>query len=133
MKMVFFWRESEAWNDRILRPANSILEKEYDTKGLILNFLNDDEGLGLKYLTNWIDNGLIEVEKIKQGKLDFYDMWGQAFGAEITRNNVLVYWDYGEISEDENMTFESFYTILTKWSSFIKTIPNIENKVVFTC
>lgn len=130
MNVEFFW--CDKWKDGKLLPEIKITNYSF-SKGLILNFLNDDEGLGLKYLTNWIDNGLIEVEKIKQGKLDFYDMWGKALGAEITRNNVLVYWDYGGISEEENMTFESFYTILIKWSFFIKTTPNIDNKLEFTC
>ncbi|MEB5477524.1 hypothetical protein [Acinetobacter pollinis] len=76
---------------------------------------------------------MIEVEKIRQSTLDFYDMWGKALGAEITRNNVLMYWDYGGISEEENMTFESFYIILIKWSFFIKTISSADNKLEFTC
>lgn len=38
------------------------------------------EGLGLKYLIKWIDDGLIEIEKIKVGELNYYDMWGQAWG-----------------------------------------------------
>jgi|GEM_PF-5801851 hypothetical protein len=26
----------------------------------------------------WIDEGIKEIKKVKQGSLDFYDMWGQS-------------------------------------------------------
>lgn len=130
MRIKYEWRESESWKDGILRPICNCIDTP-SFKGLIFSFLNDDEGQGLKYLSNWIDEGLIEVEKINDGSLDFYDMWGNAWGAEITKQNVLIYWGYDDTKYEENMSFEYFYKILKEWSKFLKTEPSRTNIVEF--
>lgn len=133
MKVIYRWRESDTWNDGILRPNCDFSEVSESFKGLVFNLLLDDEGHGLEYLSNWIDEGVIEVEKIYNGTLDFYDMWGHAWGAEISKENVLIYWGYDDTEREENMSFESFYTILREWSQFLKTEPNETNIVEFEC
>ena len=65
MKVKYWWKESESLRDGIMRPKCDCAEVLDDFKGLVFSFLNDDEGLGLKYLSKWIDDGLIEIEKIK--------------------------------------------------------------------
>lgn len=95
--------------------------------------MNDDEGLGLKYLSKWIDDGLIEIEKIKVGELNYYDMWGQAWGADITKENVLIYWGYDDTKYEESLSFECFYKLVRKWSEFLKTEPRIDQVVEFEC
>lgn len=133
MLIKYWWRESEEWKDGVLRPACDCLSVITGFKGLIFNFLNDDEGQGLEYLNNWIDEGLLEVAKIKDDSLDSYDMWGHAWGAEITKENVLIYWGYDNTDCEENMSFDRFEKILKKWSKFLKTKPSIANIVEFEC
>ena len=77
MKVKYWWKESESLRDGIMRPKCDCAEVLDDFKGLVFSFLNDDEGLGLKYLSKWIDDGLIEIEKIKVGELNYYDMLKQ--------------------------------------------------------
>lgn len=90
-------------------------------KDCLINFLNDDEGLGLKHLKTWVKKGLMEVEKINTGKLDYYDMWGQAWGAEVKRDGVEIYWGYSNIDYKQSLTFDSFYIILKNWSEFLES------------
>ena len=90
MKVKLYWYDR--WKDGVLYPEGVDKNAPTNFKGLIFSLLNDDEGHGLAYLSNWIDEGLIEVEKIHNGTLDFYDMWGHAWGAEISKENVLIYW-----------------------------------------
>ena len=42
----------------------------------IVNFLIDDEGLGISHLQKWIKNGLEEIDKISKKEILEYDMWG---------------------------------------------------------
>ena len=51
MKVKYWWKESESLRDGIMRPKCDCAEVLDDFKGLVFSFLNDDEGLGLKYLT----------------------------------------------------------------------------------
>ena len=74
MLVKLFW--TDRWNNGDLYPEGIILENSSNIKGLIFNLLNDDGGLGLSYLENWMDEGLKEIKKVKQGSLNFYDMWG---------------------------------------------------------
>lgn len=113
-------------------PEINIPECQDDTfKGLIASFLTDDEGLGIKHLKKWIDEGLVEIEQIINGELDFYDMWGQAWGAEITRDSVLIYWGYDDTEYEETMPFDAFYIILRKWREFLDSEPSKDNIVEF--
>ncbi len=131
MKVNFFWSPNLI-NKQALEPDVGLYNHPNGFKcDIIANFLNDDEGLGLNHLKEWFDEGLIEIEKIKRNELDFYDMWGQAWGAEITKDNVLIYWGYDDTEYEENMPFETFYTIIKKWREFIDTEPSLENKVTF--
>ena len=96
--------------------------------------MNDDEGHGIKCLSNWIDEGLIEIEKISNGELNYYDMWAfHAWGAEITKANVLIYWGYDDTKYDENMSFECFYKIIKEWGAFLKMAPSVDQIVEFEC
>lgn len=131
MKVIYYW--VNRWKDGVLYPEVKFENTSLEFKGLITSFLNDDEGLGLKFLSNWIDEGLREVKKIHAGELDFYDMWGQAWGAEITRDSVLIYWGYDDTVYEETMDFQCFYKMLSEWSEFIKTQPSLENIVEFDC
>ena len=133
MKVKYWWKESESLRDGIMRPKCDCAEVLDDFKGLVFSFLNDDEGLGLKYLSKWIDDGLIEIEKIKVGELNYYDMWGQAWGADITKENVLIYWGYDDTKYEESLSFECFYKLVRKWSELLKTEPRIDQVVEFEC
>lgn len=81
----------------------------------------------------WIDEGLIEIEKVKSGELESYDMWGHAWGAEMTNKSVLIYWGYDDTPYEEEMTFGSFYKIINEWGKFLKTEPNLNNVIEFEC
>ena len=113
MIITFLWNQNQ--------PVCKISNSDPDFKNdCIINFLNDDEGLGLKHLKGWIRNGLIEVERIKVGENDFYDMWGQAWGAEISRDRVNIYWGYSDTDYSQILSFDGFYIILKNWSNFLE-------------
>ena len=132
MKVHFFW--IDRWNDGYLFPEARSYDAPNTFKGLIFSFLNDDEGHGIKCLSNWIDEGLIEIEKISNGELNYYDMWAfHAWGAEITKANVLIYWGYDDTKYDENMSFECFYRIIKEWGAFLKIVPSLDQIVEFEC
>lgn len=76
MNIKYLWK----YDDVGLVPAIDLKSNSNGFKGLIVNFLKNDEGLGLEYLRKWIAEGFIEIEKVRLGGLDFYDMWGQAWG-----------------------------------------------------
>ena len=117
MIITFSWNQS--------RPVCQISDTDFSfKKDCIINFLNDDEGLGLNHLKAWIKKGLIEVEKINTGKSDFYDMWGQAWGAEISREEVTIYWGYSETDYTQFLPFDSFYILLKNWSNFLESGNN---------
>lgn len=127
MNIKYFWK----YDDVDLIPAIDLKSNLNSFKGLIINFLKDDEGLGLEYLRKWIAEGLIEIEKVRLGNLDFYDMWGQAWGAEVRPDNVLIYWGYDDNISEEGMSFEDFYTIVKNWSFFLNSEPSLYNVIEF--
>ena len=131
MLVKLFW--TDRWNNGDLYPEGIILENSSNIKGLIFNLLNDDGGLGLSYLGNWIDEGLKEIKKVKQGSLGFYDMWGQSWGAEVRKDEVLIYWGYDDTELEETMNFSSFYKILTNWMVLIGKTPCLETEMLFEC
>jgi len=51
----------------------------------IVNFLIDDEGLGISHLQKWIKNGLEEIDKISKSKLGlmYAGMFQNVFNLEI--------------------------------------------------
>ena len=131
MIVILYW--VDRWNDGNLYPEARTSNINADFKGLIFSFLNDDEGHGLKYLSNWIDEGLLEIEKIKNGESEYYDMWGHAWGAEITKENVLIYWGYDDTPYEERIEFDMFYKIIKEWGRFLKTEPSLNNIFEFEC
>ena len=131
MLVKLFW--TDRWNNGDLYPEGIILENSSNIKGLIFNLLNDDGGLGLSYLGNWMDEGLKEIKKVKQGSLNFYDMWGQYWGAEVRKNEVLIYWGYDDTELEETMNFSIFYKILTNWMILISKTPCLETEMLFEC
>ena len=90
MDLKFYWYISSTWKDGVLRPRCSILN--VDEALNIVNFLIDDEGLGIGHLQKWIKNGLEEINKISKKEISEYDMWGQSLGALISLDKVTIYW-----------------------------------------
>ena len=129
MLVRLFW--TDRWNNGCLYPEGQILKKISDRKGLIFEFLSDDEGLGLEHLKNWIDEGLIQIKKVRLGELGSYDMWGQAWGADISLDNVLIYWGYDDNIYEESMSFQNFYTIIKNWKVFLNSEPSLDNVIEF--
>jgi len=129
MLVRLFW--TDRWNNGCLYPEGQILKKISDIKGLIFEFLSDDEGLGLEHLKNWIDEGLIQIKKVRLGELGSYDMWGQAWGADISLDNVLIYWGYDDNIYEESMSFQNFYTIIKNWKVFLNSEPSLDNVIEF--
>ncbi|OLF34655.1 hypothetical protein BTW00_12500 [Psychrobacter sp. C 20.9] len=127
MNIKYLWK----YDDVDLVPAIDLKSNSNGFKGLIVNFLKNDEGLGLEYLRKWIAEGFIEIEKVRLGELDFYDMWGQAWGAEVSPDNVLIYWGYDDNIGEEDMSFECFYTIVKNWNSFLNSEPSLYNVIEF--
>ena len=66
MDLKFYWYISSTWKDGVLRPRCSILN--VDEALNIVNFLIDDEGLGIGHLQKWIKNGLEEINKISKNQ-----------------------------------------------------------------
>ena len=133
MRIKYWWYESEEWNDGIFRPTCAFIEEAKEFKGLIFSFLNDDEGLGLDYLINWLEVGLIEIEKVEIGTSAFYDMWGHAWGAEITAETAVLYWGYDAADHKEKRDFDISYKIFTEWLNFIKAEASVAHRIEFEC
>ena len=112
-----------------MRPRCSMLN--VDEALNIVNFLIDDEGLGISHLQKWIKNGLEEIDKISKKEILEYDMWGQPLGALILLDKVTIYWGDEEYPDDY-LEFEQFKTILTNWYNFLISEPNISNEVYFS-
>lgn len=112
-----------------MRPRCSMLN--VDEALNIVNFLIDDEGLGISHLQKWIKNGLEEIDKISKKEILEYDMWGQTLGALISLDKVTIYWGDEEYPDDY-LEFEQFKTILTNWYNFLISEPNISNEVYFS-
>ena len=51
-------------------------------------------------------------------------MWGQAWGAEISREGVTIYWGYSETDYTQFLPFDSFYILLKNWSNFLESGNN---------
>lgn len=86
--------------------------------------------MGVSHLKKWIKNGLDEIEKIKSGERSDFDMWGQSMGAEISLNKVIVYCGDGYFPEEE-MGFNAFCEILSKWLDFISLPKDLNKEVTF--
>lgn len=122
MNITFLWNQCS--------PVCQVSSHDFGFKeDCITNFLTDDEGLDLKYLKDWIKKGLIGVEKVNTGELDYYDMWGQAWGADIRKEGVNIYWGYSDTDYEEFIPFDSFYIILKNWSDFLELGGN-KNKII---
>lgn len=129
MDFKFYWYISDTWKDGILRPRCSMLN--IDEALNIINFLIDDEGLGITHLQKWIKNGLEEIDKISKKEITEYDMWGQTLGALVTLDKVTIYWGDEEYPDDY-LEFEQFRTILSRWYDFLMSEPHLNNEVYFS-
>ena len=58
-------------------------------------------------------------------------MWGQAWGADISLDNVLIYWGYDDNINEESMSFQNFYTIMKNWKFFLDSEPSLDNVIEF--
>ena len=129
MDLKFYWYISSTWKDGVLRPRCLILN--VDEALNIVNFLIDDEGLGIGHLQKWIKNGLEEINKISKKEISEYDMWGQSLGALISLDKVTIYWGDEEYPDDY-LEFDQFKIILSNWHDFLLSEPNISNEVYFS-
>lgn len=129
MDLKFYWYISSTWKDGVLRPRCSMLN--VDEALNIVNFLIDDEGLGISHLQKWIKNGLEEIDKISKKEILEYDMWGQTLGAIISLDKVTIYWGDEEYPDDY-LGFDQFKIILSNWYDFLLSEPNISNEVYFS-
>lgn len=128
MKLIFSWYISDEFNDDIFRPDCNISEP-YSSLGA---FLNDDGGLGVEYLKKWLSDGITEIDYIKKGIKDRFDMWGQHWGADITTGLVTIYWGYDDNELETIVDFLTFDLIIRKWYEFICQYPQNGDVPKFT-
>lgn len=84
--------------------------------------LNDDGGQLFLNTLPWLNEGLDRVRSVKGAKVDFVDWSRDAWGAELTRENVKIYSLHDE-NYFELIGIESFETALSAWLDFIKQKP----------
>lgn len=130
MKICFYWYKSPNFNDSFMEPRCIFYENDEETYINFMHFLTDDEGLGGKYIQQWIENSLNEIDKIKSGEVSDFNMWGQSLGADISLEKVIIYWGDDRLPE-EIIQFSTFYEILIKWLDFISLPAVIDKDVTF--
>lgn len=130
MFVKFFW--VDRFCDGRIYPYGNILDKQSMTiKCPLFTLLSDDEGNGIEYLQEWAKQLLFYSEKIKNEELDFYDAFSFAWGVEITKDNILIYWGYDDTECESSMRFIDFYIILEKWYQFITQPPSMNTVLEF--
>lgn len=130
MKICFYWYESPKFNDGFMEPRCIFYENNEEVYINFMHFLTDDEGLGGKYIRQWIENSLNEINKIKLGEESDFNMWGQSLGADISLEKVVIYWGDDRFPE-EIIQFSTFYEILIKWLDFISLPAAIDKEEIF--
>lgn len=113
-----------------MEPRCIFYENDEEIYINFMHFLTDDEGLGGKYIQQWIENSLNEIDKIKSGEVSDFNMWGQSLGADISLEKVIIYWGDDRLPE-EIIQFSTFCEILIKWLDFISLPAAIDKEVTF--
>nr|WP_256261395.1 hypothetical protein [Pseudomonas gingeri] len=119
--MYFFW---EASVDGFSPSCNSSFVNEGDV-GPLACLLTDDGGQRSLDTVPWLGVGAGRIKAVKGGEIDFVGWSRDAWGAELTRNQVKVYSLYDE-SYFEVMDINSFEVALLAWIDFIQMKPELE-------
>lgn len=56
-------------------------------------------------------------------------MWGQNWGADITKEIVTIYWGYDDNDSENIIDFLVFDMVIRKWYEFICQIPQKEKRI----
>jgi len=84
--------------------------------------LTDDGGQMLLDTVSWLDEGMDRIKLVKKSKVDFLDWSRDAWGAELTKEQVRIYSLHDE-SYCELLSIDSFEIALLAWLNFIQLEP----------
>lgn len=124
LRIKFYWYTSEVYEDGILRPSCTVLNGSDDDKLGICYLLTDDGGLGVEYLMQKTQEYITAVESVQKGICTNIDCFGQAWGAEISNENVVIYWGFGDVVNFETISCDNFRTTLDAWLTHLKSVPS---------
>ncbi|MBN2991035.1 DUF5376 family protein [Pseudomonas cedrina subsp. fulgida] len=119
MKLHFSWERSET-----LSPVCSSNVFNRDGISPLACLLTDDGGQLCLDTVPWLNEGLDRIRAVKEAKVDFMDWSRDAWGAELTKENVKIYSLYDE-NYVEIITIDSFEIALSTWLNFIKKKPEL--------
>lgn len=86
--------------------------------------LTDDGGQVFLDTVSWLDEGVDRIKKIKESKVDFLDWSRDAWGAELTKEQVKIYSLHDE-SYFEMISLDSFEKALLAWLNFMQLEPRL--------
>lgn len=128
MKIKFFWHASEAFKDNILRPTAVAIDPAIGSKGALTCLLMDDGGIGQERSLPWLEEGLARVLAVKNRKVASFDWSREAWGAEISGENVKIFSLHDETYFD-SLSLDAFEKVLKEWKSFTQTQPDANQSV----
>ena len=126
MNIIFSWHSTKIYGKSKFELGCQTNDVQAGFKDCISSFLCDDEGLGLQYLSAWIEEGNKKISLVKNSELMIFDWIGKAWSAKVSRDAVKIYWDYDDTEYFDVMSFESFEKIVRAWSEFITSPPDVE-------
>jgi len=122
MKLKYTWYESEAYDDGILRPTCTAIDRHSARDECLANFLVDDGGMPYPDALPWVDACVEKVLAVKGGILEAVDWSRDAWGAEISPSVVKIYSLYDE-SFCSTISLHSFEIALLSWRNFVQAGP----------
>lgn len=72
----------------------------------------------------WLDEGVERIRSVKDSKINFSDWSRDAWGAELTKDQVKIYSLYDE-DYFELLNVDSFERALLAWLNFIQLKPEV--------
>lgn len=120
MRLHFSWDESA----ETLSPSVSSSAVNKDGVSPLACLLTDDGGQVFLDTVPWLDEGVKRIRSVKNSDIDFADWSRDAWGAELTKEQVKIYSLYCE-SCFELLDIDSFEMALLAWLNFIQLKPEV--------
>ena len=122
MKLRFFWYESKAFGDGVLRPGCAVVDGVDGMQNNIADYLMDDGGQGSNRTIAWIDE---QIRSLDAAEGDAKGSWNsdlEAWGAQLELGQVEIYSLY-----DKNyaslISLPEFRRALRYWREFLQSVP----------
>lgn len=118
MKLLFSWERSAG----SLSPSCSSSTVNKDGVSPLACLLTDDGGQTSLEAVSWLNEGVNRIRLVKESKIDFSDWSRDAWGAELSKDEVKIYSLYDE-NYFELLNIDSFEAALLAWLNFIQLKP----------